>query len=108
MAVQLHQHLYRRQFKCTDHNCAVLGTLRFAHLLANSFLSILPQEDVPETVKEFRQHVEIGPRGQKIFDKLSMELEVLAKAVASLKTIRRKGKANVNLLDLEEEEDIAE
>ncbi|KAJ7114967.1 hypothetical protein C8R44DRAFT_534754, partial [Mycena epipterygia] len=88
--VQLHQHLYRCQFKCTDRNYAALGTLRFAHLPANSFLSILPQEDVPEMVKEFRQHVEIGPHGQKIFDELSMELEVLAKAVASLNTIRRK------------------
>ncbi|KAJ7114393.1 hypothetical protein C8R44DRAFT_740531 [Mycena epipterygia] len=88
MVVQLYEHLYRRQFKCTDHNYAVLGTLRFGHLPANSFLSILPQEDVPETVKEFRQHVEIGPRGEKIFDELLIEREVLAKAVASLNTIR--------------------
>ncbi|KAJ7142427.1 hypothetical protein C8R44DRAFT_725783 [Mycena epipterygia] len=108
MVVQLHQHLYRHQFKCTDCNYAALGTLQFAHLLANSFLSILPQEDVPEMVKEFRQHIEIGPCGQKIFDKLSMELEVLAKAVTSLNTVQWKGKANVNLLDLEEEEDIVE
>ncbi|KAJ7111863.1 hypothetical protein C8R44DRAFT_632580, partial [Mycena epipterygia] len=108
MVVQLYQHLYRRQFKCTDRNYAVLGTLRFGHLPANSFLSILPQEDVLETVKEFRQHVEIGLRGEKIFDELLIEREVLAKAVASLTTIRRTGKSNVNILDLEEDEDVEE
>ncbi|KAJ7757929.1 hypothetical protein B0H16DRAFT_1822598 [Mycena metata] len=98
LLVQAYQHLYCRQFKFTHRNYAALGTLRFAHLPANSFLAFLPTNDEP--VKEFRDHVEIGPHGQKIFDELFMEREVLGKAVASLNTVRRKGKANINIIDV--------
>ncbi|KAJ7023449.1 hypothetical protein C8F04DRAFT_1287146 [Mycena alexandri] len=101
-----YQHLYRRQFKFTHRNYAALGTLRFAHLPANSFLAFLPTNNEP--VKEFRDHVEIGLHGQKIFDELFMEREVLGKAVASLNTVRRKGKANINIIDVEEEEEEVE
>ncbi|KAJ7030813.1 hypothetical protein C8F04DRAFT_1186464 [Mycena alexandri] len=92
------------EFKFTHRNYAALGTLRFAHLPANSFLAFLPTNNEP--VKEFRDHVEIGLHGQKIFDELFMEREVLGKAVASLNTVRRKGKANINIIDVEEEEEV--
>ncbi|KAJ7483114.1 hypothetical protein B0H11DRAFT_2232137 [Mycena galericulata] len=86
-------------------NYAVLGTLRFAHLPSYSFLSLLPPEDDLETVREFRDHVEVSLRAQKMFEELSAEREVLAKAVASLNMVRRKGKPNVSLLNVEEDDD---
>ncbi|KAJ7912146.1 hypothetical protein B0H13DRAFT_2271691 [Mycena leptocephala] len=52
-----------------------------------------------EAVNEFRDHVEISLRAQRIFEELSAEKEILylGKAVASLNTMRRKGKANSNI-----------
>ncbi|KAJ7467785.1 hypothetical protein B0H11DRAFT_2306121 [Mycena galericulata] len=106
IVVQLHQHLYHRQFKFIDRNYAALGTFRFAHLPSNSFLVMLPQDDDSESVREFRDHVELGPHAQKIFQDLWDEREALAKAVASLNMVRRKGKAHISLLDMEEDEEL--
>ncbi|KAJ7845792.1 hypothetical protein B0H13DRAFT_2409245 [Mycena leptocephala] len=47
-----------------------------------------------EAVNEFRDHVEIGLGARRVFEELRAEKEMLGKAVASLNTIRRKGKAN--------------
>ncbi|KAJ7922375.1 hypothetical protein B0H13DRAFT_2411179 [Mycena leptocephala] len=47
-----------------------------------------------EAVNEFRDHVEIGLGARRVFKELRAEKEMLGKAVASLNTIRRKGKAN--------------
>jgi hypothetical protein len=108
LVVQLYQHSYRRQFKFSNRNYAALGTLRFAHLPSNSFLFLLPQDKDAESVNNFRDHVEIGQRAQRIFEELVAEKEKLAKAVASLNTVRRKGKANVNILEMDEEEEAEE
>jgi hypothetical protein len=37
-----------------------------------------------------------------------LEIEALGKAVASLNTVRRKGKANANIMDIEEEKKMEE
>ncbi|KAJ7176665.1 hypothetical protein C8R46DRAFT_889360 [Mycena filopes] len=108
LVVQLYQHSYRRQFKFTDRNYPALGTLRFAHLPSSSFLSILPQGNDTEAIKTYRDHVEIGVRAQKIFEELRMEKEMLGKAVASLNTVQRKGKAMANILEIEEDDAEAE
>lgn len=108
LLVQLYQHSYRRQFKFSNCNYAALGTLRFAHLPSNSFLFLLPQDQDADSVNNFRDHVEIGQRAQRIFEELIAEKEMLAKAVASLNTVRRKGKANVNILEMDEEEEAEE
>ncbi|KAK7058169.1 hypothetical protein R3P38DRAFT_3547667 [Favolaschia claudopus] len=104
--VQLHQHSYRRQFKYHDRNYRDLGTLRFTHLPSNSFLFLLPQGDSKnaEPITEFRDHLEIGRKAYTIFEELDAERASLAKAVASLNTVRRKGKPNVNVVEIEEEE----
>ncbi|KAJ7182103.1 hypothetical protein C8R46DRAFT_1210665 [Mycena filopes] len=96
LVVQLYQHSYRRQFKFTDRNYPALGTLRFAHLPSNSFLSILPQGNDTEAIKTYRDH------------ELRMEKEMLGKAVASLNTVQRKGKAMANILEIEEDDAEAE
>ncbi|KAK6992640.1 hypothetical protein R3P38DRAFT_3430332 [Favolaschia claudopus] len=108
--VQLYQHSYRRQFKFQDRNYRELGTLRFTHLPSNSFLFLLPQGDLKnaEPIAEFRDHLEIGRKAYAVFEELDAERELLAKAVASLNTVRRKGKPNVNLVEVEEEEEEAE
>ncbi|KAJ7105300.1 hypothetical protein C8R44DRAFT_746009 [Mycena epipterygia] len=56
------------------------GTASFAHLPANSFLALLPKE---ETVNTFDSHVEIGPRAHTMFQEISAETALLAKAVIS-------------------------
>ncbi|KAJ6478183.1 hypothetical protein C8R45DRAFT_1216427 [Mycena sanguinolenta] len=104
LLVQLYQHSCGRQFKYTNRNYAALGTLRFAHLPSNSFLFLLPQAG--GAVANFQNHVEIDQTAQRIFAELIAEKEPLAKAVASLNTVRRKGKANVNILEMEEEEEM--
>jgi hypothetical protein len=48
--------------------------------------------------------VEIGIRAYKVFEELRNEKEKLSKAVASLNTVRRKGKANVHILELPEDD----
>ncbi|KAJ7436725.1 hypothetical protein B0H11DRAFT_2255972 [Mycena galericulata] len=104
MVVQLYQHSYRRQFKMQHRDYTALGTLRFNHLPSNSFLFLLSQDD-NEGVSIFREHVEVGLRATKIFEELSDERELLAKAVASLNMVRRKGKTNVSLLEIEDDEE---
>ncbi|KAJ7504097.1 hypothetical protein B0H11DRAFT_2187531 [Mycena galericulata] len=74
--------------------------IRFAHLPPNSLLSLVPLDDDLETVREFRDHVEVSLRAQKMFEELSAQWEVLAKAVASLNMVRRKGKPNAQPLPL--------
>ncbi|KAJ7448939.1 hypothetical protein FB451DRAFT_1187443 [Mycena latifolia] len=77
------------------------GTLRFEHLPANWFLALLPKD---KTIKTFYNHVEIGQHAHKFFEELTFEKEALAKAVASLNTVRRKGKANIHITKLVEDD----
>ncbi|KAJ7445594.1 hypothetical protein FB451DRAFT_1055496 [Mycena latifolia] len=70
LVVQLYQHSYRRQFRFSDHNYAVLGTLQFSHLPSNSFQALLPEDNDAEEVKTFRDHLKIGACAQKIFEEL--------------------------------------
>ncbi|KAJ7608628.1 hypothetical protein DFH06DRAFT_1148841 [Mycena polygramma] len=84
---------------------AALGTVRFAHLPAGSFLVLLPKD---EPVKIFHNHVEIGLRAYKLFNELADEKKLLASAVASLNTVRRKGKVDFHILELPEDDDSEE
>ncbi|KAJ7114033.1 hypothetical protein C8R44DRAFT_740890 [Mycena epipterygia] len=56
-----------------------------------------------ESVKLSTCHIEIGARAQIIYGELVAEKAVLAKAVASLNTVRRKGKANIHIMELPED-----
>ncbi|KAJ7684910.1 hypothetical protein DFH06DRAFT_1118564 [Mycena polygramma] len=66
-----------------------------------NFLVLLPKD---KTVKTFRDHVEIGFRAYSLFRDLEDEKEPLSKAVASLNTVRRKGKGNIHILELHEDD----
>jgi hypothetical protein len=99
---------YQQQFKFSNRNYAALGTLRFTHLPSNCFLFLLPQDKDAEAINNFRDHVGVGQRAQRIFEELLAEKEKLAKAVASLNTVWQKGKANVNILEMDEEEEAEE
>ncbi|KAF7346851.1 hypothetical protein MSAN_01824400 [Mycena sanguinolenta] len=104
--VQTYEHAFRRQFKNTRRADLALGTInRFAHLPSSSFLALLP---VDENIKVFPNHIEIGFRGYSLFNTLIGEKEVLCKAVASLNTVRRKGQKNISLVDVPEDDGIAE
>ncbi|KAJ7604607.1 hypothetical protein DFH06DRAFT_1386901 [Mycena polygramma] len=108
--VQTYEHNYRRLFKNTRRSDSALGAInRFAHLPSNSFLAILPiEENEAEGVKVFSNHVEVGPRAHRMFQELTAEKELVCKAVASLNTVRRKGKVHINLADMPEDDGVAE
>ncbi|KAF7335957.1 hypothetical protein MSAN_02309100 [Mycena sanguinolenta] len=101
LVAQVYEHEFRRRFRTIHRADALLGTIRFAHLPVGSFLALLPKD---EAVKSFPTHIEIGARAYKIFDDLVAEKEQLSKAVASLNTVRRKGKANIHVLELSEDD----
>ncbi|KAJ7034201.1 hypothetical protein C8F04DRAFT_887704, partial [Mycena alexandri] len=87
VVAQVYQHEFRRHFKVIHSADATLGTIRFVHLPAGSFLVLLPKD---EAVKTFHNWLEIGTQAYKILEDLMAEKEGLAKAVASLNTVRRK------------------
>ncbi|KAJ6483379.1 hypothetical protein C8R45DRAFT_931989 [Mycena sanguinolenta] len=95
LLMQLNQHSYGRQFKYRNRNYAALGTLRFAHLPSNSFLFLLPQGGQLPKPRDFCR---------TCYREGSLK-EPLAKAMASLNTVRGKRKVNVNILEMEEEEE---
>lgn len=101
VVAQVYELEFRRRFKMIPMRTSALGTACFGHLPANSFLALLPKD---ESVTTFQTHVEIGPRAQLIHRELLAEKEVLAKAVASLNTVRRKGKADIHIMELPEDE----
>ncbi|KAJ7616877.1 hypothetical protein B0H17DRAFT_1152550 [Mycena rosella] len=94
------------QFKNTRCADLSLGAIeRFAHLPSNSFLAILPVEaNEAESMKIYANHVEIGSRAYAMFESLMVEKELLCKAVATLNTVRRKGKADISLAELPEDD----
>ena len=59
-------------------------------------------------VATFRTDVEVSVAGMKIHEELVQEKLDLAKAVASLNTIRCKGKANISIFALVEEDGVEE
>ncbi|KAJ7148714.1 hypothetical protein C8R43DRAFT_952404 [Mycena crocata] len=110
MFVQTYEHSYRRQFKTTRRCDLALGAInRFAHLPSNSFLAMVPPEGKDTvSVKTFSNHLEVGTRGFAIFEELIREKALVCKAVASLNTVRRKGKVHINLEELPEDSGVAE
>ncbi|KAJ7687303.1 hypothetical protein B0H17DRAFT_1180926 [Mycena rosella] len=105
-----YENSYRRQFKNTRRADLSLGAIeRFAHFPSNSFLAILPVEaNEAESVKIYANHVEIGSRAYAMFESLMVEKELLCKAVATLNTVRCKGKADISLAELPEDDWVAE
>ncbi|KAJ7150342.1 hypothetical protein C8R46DRAFT_1358417 [Mycena filopes] len=101
VVAQVFEHEYRRHFKIIHNADAHLGILRFGHLPVGSFLALLPKD---EGVKTFQTHVEIGFRAYKLFEEILSEKEGLARGVASLNTVRRKGKADIHILELPEDD----
>ncbi|KAJ7706818.1 hypothetical protein B0H17DRAFT_1125644 [Mycena rosella] len=97
-----YENSYRRQFKNTRRADLSLGAIeQFAHLPSNSFLAILPIEaNKAESVKIYANHVEIGSRAYAMFESLM--------AVVTLNTVRRKGKADISLAELPEDDWVAE
>ncbi|KAJ7913468.1 hypothetical protein B0H13DRAFT_1612575, partial [Mycena leptocephala] len=105
--VQTYENSFRRQFRNTRRSDLPLGTInRFAHLPSNSFLTILPAGGT--SVKIFSNHIEIGLRAYNIFQGLMAEKELLSKAVASLNTVRRRGKQHISLVEIPEDDCVAE
>ena len=100
---QVYEHEFCRWFKTIHQADSLLGAVQFAHLLVSSFLVLLPKD---EAVKSFVAHQEIGVRAHKIFDDLVAEKEQLSKAVVSPNTVCRKGKANIHILKLSEDDGV--
>jgi hypothetical protein len=105
IVVQLYKHSHHRQFKMVHCLHAGLGTFQFGHLPSNSFLALIP---AATAVATFRTHIEVGVAGMKIYKELVQEKLDLAKAVASLNTIWHKGKVNISIFTLVEEDGVKE
>jgi hypothetical protein len=80
-----------------------LWGLQYGHLPSNSFLALLSN-----STTTFRAHIEVRAAGYKLYDELVKDKDKLIMAVRSLNTIRRKGKENVSILSLVEEDGIEE
>jgi len=106
IVMQLYKHSHCRQFEMVHYLHAGLGTFQFGHLPSNSFLALIPA--ATGAVATFRTDVEVSVAGMKIHEELVQEKLDLAKAVASLNTIRCKGKANISIFALVEEDGVEE
>ncbi|KAJ7911858.1 hypothetical protein B0H13DRAFT_1875465 [Mycena leptocephala] len=73
------------------------------HLPSNSFLAMLPAGGT----KVFSNY-EIGLMVYNIFEDLMAEKEPLCKVVASLNTVRRKGQQHISLVEVPEDDGVAE
>ncbi|KAJ7686963.1 hypothetical protein B0H17DRAFT_1136628 [Mycena rosella] len=110
MIVQTYEHSFSRQFKNTRRCDLALGSFnQFGHFPSISFLALLPlEEDGTDGVKVFPNHAEIGLQAYKAFEALMAEREEVCKAVASLNTVRRKGKQNTSIVEVAEDDGVAE
>jgi len=102
IVMQLYQHSHCRQFKMVHHLHTGLGTFRFGHLPSNSFLTLILA--ATGAVAMFQTHIKVGVAGMKIYKELVQEKLDLAKAVVSLNTVWHKGKANISIFTLVEED----
>ncbi|KAJ7257638.1 hypothetical protein C8J57DRAFT_1234785 [Mycena rebaudengoi] len=81
-----------------------LTTLDLSRFFSSDYLSDHTALITNTTFAQFvRNKLEIGAHAQKLFEMLYDERDALATAVASLNTVRRKGKANINIVELDED-----
>ncbi|KAJ7197465.1 hypothetical protein GGX14DRAFT_574247 [Mycena pura] len=103
---QTYEHLRLRDFRRTPLRHAALGSVsRFAHLTAHSILTILPPERDCTVVKEYEMTLSIGQEAYAVFKSLQDEREKIAKAVATLNTVKGKGGKSKDIQELEEDEE---
>ncbi|KAK7008262.1 hypothetical protein R3P38DRAFT_2551949, partial [Favolaschia claudopus] len=99
--VQTFAHGGGRVFQRLHSASAMFGISRFAHLPNGSVLFRLPDKVVLK-----QNTAEISSAMAMKYKELQMEKIGLVKAVTVLNTVQRKGQANVNVVDIEEEDDV--
>ncbi|KAJ7204642.1 hypothetical protein GGX14DRAFT_368541 [Mycena pura] len=99
--VQTFMHSAGRMFQRLHSASASLGISRFAHLPAGSIIL-----RVPDKVKLKENVAEVSTAMALKYRELKSEQEELIKMVTALNTVQRKGQANINIMDVNEEEDV--
>ncbi|KAJ7458018.1 hypothetical protein B0H11DRAFT_1738037, partial [Mycena galericulata] len=96
---QTFEHSSGRSFRRIHRASSMLGVSRFAHLPPGSILV-----QVPDKVKLTAAMAEVSRNTAILLQTLKDELPGLIRMVTKLNTVQRKGKGNVNILDIEEED----
>ncbi|KAF9008484.1 hypothetical protein BDZ89DRAFT_1025168 [Hymenopellis radicata] len=102
MLTQTFEHSIGRTFQRVHQKYACMGMSRFAHLPPGSVLC-----QINDNVKTTSDGVELTVKAHKVFKELGTEKTALGKAVSSLNTVRRKGKSNISMFDIEDIDDVS-
>ncbi|KAF7371887.1 hypothetical protein MVEN_00046000 [Mycena venus] len=94
-------HSAGRMFQRLHSASASLGISRFAHLPAGSIIL-----RISDQVKLKGNMAEVMPATALKYKELQSEQRELVRMVTVLNTVQRRGKANTNVMDLEEEDDV--
>ncbi|KAJ7465359.1 hypothetical protein B0H11DRAFT_2240169 [Mycena galericulata] len=95
---QTFEHSAGRSFRRVHRASSMLGVCRFAHLPSGSILV-----RVPDAVNLTHTMAEVSRNTAILFTRLRGEHSELVQMVASLNTVQKRGKGNINLLDIEED-----
>lgn len=99
--VQTYAHRTGRMFQRLHSASATLAISRFAHLPAGSILY-----RIPDKVNSKDNVVEVSSEMALKYKKLLSEQKELVAGVTRLNTVQRRGKPNINVVDIEEEDDV--
>ena len=95
---QTFEHSGGRSFRRIHRASSMLGVSRFAHLPSGSILV-----RIPDLVKLTPAMAEVSRTTAVLFKNLQDERSGLVQMVTTLNTVQKKGKGNINIMDVEEE-----
>ncbi|KAJ7229866.1 hypothetical protein GGX14DRAFT_553370 [Mycena pura] len=95
---QTFEHSGGRSFRRIHRASSMLGVSRFAHLPSGSILV-----RIPDLVKLTPVMAEVSRTTAVLFKNLQDERSGLVQMVTTLNTVQKKGKGNINIMDVEEE-----
>ncbi|KAJ7446900.1 hypothetical protein B0H11DRAFT_2248676 [Mycena galericulata] len=99
--VQTYAHRTGRMYQRVHSASAALNISRFAHLPAGSILF-----RIPDDVTRRDNVVEVSSAMALKYKKFQSEQRGLVAGVTTLNTVQRRGKSNINVVNIEEEDDV--
>ncbi|KAJ7222308.1 hypothetical protein GGX14DRAFT_388124 [Mycena pura] len=104
VVVQTYEHSAGRSFRRIHAASAPIGVSRFAHLSPGSVLVRIADT---VNINNANGIAEISSRTAVLLKDLQKEKVGVVRMVTALNTVARAGKSNINIMDLEEEDDVA-
>ncbi|KAJ7191853.1 hypothetical protein GGX14DRAFT_596768 [Mycena pura] len=98
-----YEHSGGRSFRRIHQSAAILGLSTFAHLPSGAIIV-----RVPDGINLTERSAEVSKKTIAMFTELQREKAGLIRMVTVLTTVQRKSGANINVLDLEEDDGIAD